>query len=287
MASRIKIEMSDLVDWEPLTIRLIPDAPVTRKVLDGAVAHVKSWFSQEQAKPGKDVLIKYWSAETLDDGVILVRCEHVGEAGVRRLTKHLNSKFPQYCRAVLGESDPELPSGIEMAWEEIPETRVMVDGNAVVVRPCRISRHHVTIDQYFQFMDATRFVPECETSGDCIFKGSQIASSGRKSGQWPVTHVCLRDAIAFADWTGTRLPTEVELYALFVLQHQKMRKMSFGNEHWTATLNGNGKAVVIDSQMPHANRPLQPIEKLRQLHPATNWDYPFISFRVLKEILGR
>jgi formylglycine-generating enzyme required for sulfatase activity len=156
-----------------------------------------------------------------------------------------------------------------------------VDGKTVHVNACRISLAHVTIDQYIEFMDKTGYVPEFDRSGEYDFRGSQISTGGRKAGQWPVTSITLADAVAYAEWIGCRLPSEAELYALYKWKRQQKKNYIFGTECWTSTPAKDSKVIVLNQ--PIINRPLPPIQKLRSPQPPDNNDYPFMSFRVVKE----
>jgi len=276
----IKIEKLDSIDWEPLSLRFVPESPTSHAIASAVKAQMNEWFQHSQDDPAEGLRVKYWTIEAAKGGIIAAKCEFIDEPGVIRLAEHIASKYPQYHRVLLGEKISDLPSDDEIVWEEIPSTQASVDGNELRIGPFRISRQHVTIDQYLRFMEATGFMPECERTGAFKFRGAQIASGGRKAGQWPVCRVGFADAIAFADWIGGRLPEEAELYVFFQYQHERKRKITFGNGCWTSTREASGKIIVLRS--PFVNQQPPPIGELRRSYPADNWDYPLISFRVLK-----
>ena len=280
----ITIEMSDSVDWEPLRMRFVPEAPTTDAVVTQVTARVSAWFKAVQANGNEDVPISYWNVRAGENGVIEAKCEFISEDGVRRLAEHIAASHPQYRRVVLGHDMPDTHSSNDIVWEEIPPSDVEVDGNLVHVNACRISLAHVTIDQYIAFLDTTGYVPEFDRSGEYDFRGSQISSGGRKAGQWPVTQITLADAVAYADWIGCRLPSEVELYASYRWKRQQKKNYVFGTECWTSTRTEDGKVIVL--QQPFINRPLPPIQELRSPQPPGNNSYPFMSFRVVKEAAG-
>jgi hypothetical protein len=279
MSSAVKIEKSDVVDWEPLSLRFVPETPGNRVIADAVMTAINAWFQDTQQNPPKDVWLKYWETQAAEDGTVAAKCEFVSESAVLRLAKDIASRFPQYHRVILGSEMPGVQRGHEITWVEVPLTQTPIDGKPLNLGPLQISRYHVTIEQYFNFLDATAYVPECERTGACKFRSSQIASGGKKSGQWPVTHVAMEDATAFADWIGGRLPSEAELYAFFEYQYAKNWKIEFGNECWTSTPDASGKAVVLRS--PFSNRPPPPIQQLRRSFAQNHWDFPFISFRVV------
>lgn len=110
----------------------------------------------------------------------------------------------------------------------------------VEVAPFAISATAVTVDEFSAFVEATGHVSDAEAFGDSlVFAGLlpedapptpavaatpwwrqvQGASWRRPEGpgsdvegrgDHPVTHVSHRDALAYAAWSGTRLPTEAE-----------------------------------------------------------------------------
>lgn len=109
--------------------------------------------------------------------------------------------------------------------EERPEVEVHVDG-------FRIQAHEVTNDQFTEFVNATGYVTDAERSvieerpgaGSAVFQGARwhlmreaswrtpegAGSTIDGKGNWPVVHVSLADAKAYAAWAGGRLPSEEE-----------------------------------------------------------------------------
>ncbi|ABI77721.1 conserved hypothetical protein [Hyphomonas neptunium ATCC 15444] len=109
--------------------------------------------------------------------------------------------------------------------EERPEVTLHVDG-------FRIQAHEVTNDQFAEFVTATGYVTDAERgvmedrpgAGSAVFQGARwhlmreaswktpegAGSSIEGKGNWPVMHVSLADAEAYAAWAGGRLPSEEE-----------------------------------------------------------------------------
>lgn len=109
--------------------------------------------------------------------------------------------------------------------EERPEMTVHVDGFG-------IQAHEVTNDQFAVFVAATGYVSDAERgviedrpgAGSAVFKGARwhlmreanwrapegAGTSIEGKGSWPVVHVSLADAMAYAAWAGGRLPSEEE-----------------------------------------------------------------------------
>ncbi len=109
--------------------------------------------------------------------------------------------------------------------EERPEIDLHVDG-------FRIQAHEVTNDQFAEFVAATGYVSDAERgviegrpgAGSAVFQSGRwhlmreaswrapegAGSSIEGKGNWPVVHVSLADAMAYAAWAGGRLPSEEE-----------------------------------------------------------------------------
>jgi len=103
----------------------------------------------------------------------------------------------------------------------------------VFVSPFRLQAHEVTNSQFAEFVAATSYVTEAERNGGsaqfmksatpedllswwkldpgATWKTPQGAGSSLEGlGLYPVVHVTLNDARAYAQWAGGRVPTEVE-----------------------------------------------------------------------------
>lgn len=110
--------------------------------------------------------------------------------------------------------------------EEGPPQRVFVS-------PFRLQTHEVTNGQFAAFVEATGYVTEAETNGgSALFVGGDTpevllswwsldpettwrtpqgpGSTLDGLAMYPVIHITLNDARAYADWAGGRLPTEIE-----------------------------------------------------------------------------
>jgi len=110
-------------------------------------------------------------------------------------------------------------------------------GSAVFMPPSQeVSLHNAL--QWWQFVPrASWHRPE----------GASSSIKGRET--MPVVYISYKDATAYADWAGKRLPTEAEWE--FAAQGGKGNQMYY----WGSELKPNGKwpANIFQGQFPHAN----------------------------------
>lgn len=145
---------------------------------------------------------------------------------------------------------PSFKPGICTMPEDAMGTFVRIDGGGFIkganpvypeegrptrlyVSPFLIQVHEVTNDQFAAFVAATGYVTEAENGGGsaqfvktetpqnfmswwrlddgATWKTPDGAGSNLQGkGKHPVVHVTLRDARAYAEWAGGRIPTEIE-----------------------------------------------------------------------------
>jgi formylglycine-generating enzyme required for sulfatase activity len=70
-----------------------------------------------------------------------------------------------------------------------------------------MDKHPVTNEQFLSFLKATRYTP-ADTANFLKHWSNGTYKAGE--GQYPVIYVSYEDALAYAQWAGKRLPTEVE-----------------------------------------------------------------------------
>lgn len=124
--------------------------------------------------------------------------------------------------------------------------------------------HPVTVGAFREFVQATGYVTQAESFGDAgVFNDSTKAWELRSGATWewplgldhapapethPVTQVSWNDAVAFAQWAGKRLPTEIEW-------EHAARLGSRGPYAWGTSLveDGEYRANVWNGRFPMYN----------------------------------
>ncbi|MEC9415476.1 MAG: formylglycine-generating enzyme family protein [Pseudomonadota bacterium] len=140
--------------------------------------------------------------------------------------------LPVIMLAIVGASNNELednfiliPEGVVDAGsnEGLPSERPV---KRHTVNAFYLASHPVTVKQYKEFIDATNYVTDAEKYGSSgVFSFEKQQWYLQQGAYWeypsgpnqdkavddhPVTHVSWNDAIAYTNWKGERLPTEVE-----------------------------------------------------------------------------
>ena len=132
------------------------------------------------------------------------------------------------------------------------------------VAPFFLDVHPVTVAQFRAFVEASGFVTQAEQFGDAaVFDGTTQRWDLRPGASWaypqgpdqlpapddhPVTQVSWNDAVAYAEWAGKRLPTEVEW-------EHAARSATEGQYAWGDSLveNGRYRANVWNGRFPAFN----------------------------------
>lgn len=278
----MKIRYLDIVDWEPLKMRFV----ATRRTMPAvpkAIEFIRNSFHRLSTQsPEPEFPLNYWEVKKGRGNDIIVLCEFISERGVMELAESVAGRFPEYAKVELGEKGRGLPASDDLQWLQLERSEVKIDGKRIEVAPFMITKYHITIGQYFAFMDKTGYVPYVDRHTRFIFRQSQIASGGRRAYQWPITHITLMDAQEYCKWIDGRLPSEAELTRYFEWLIDRRMKMEFMNECWTSTKKSDGRFVAIEVPWIAKSK----VERLgaRNAYQPENWDMPFISFRVCRDV---
>lgn len=166
----------------------------------------------------------------------------------------------------------EIPEG--MAWFEGGQITIgTLDGLpnegphfTADVDPFYISIHPVTVAEYRKFVEDTGYVTEAEIFGNSAVLGNDGSWSLLELANWqyprgpeggpaddthPVTHVSWNDAVAYADWDGKRLPTEIEWEFAAKGGRDSDNRYSWGND---LVVDGEYRANVWQGNFPIQNR---------------------------------
>ncbi|MFN2314990.1 MAG: formylglycine-generating enzyme family protein [Bacteroidales bacterium] len=106
-----------------------------------------------------------------------------------------------------------------------------------------IDRYPVTNAEFLRFIRETRYIP-ADTANYLRHWVRGMPVSGQE--RYPVVHVSLEDARAYASWAGKRLPTEAEWQ--LAAQGTDGREWPWGSEfHATKCNNGFGRPTPVDA----------------------------------------
>lgn len=275
--------ISDIVDWEPLIMKFVAEEDTSIKYLNNVKKLLEEWFALYAENPTGDIQPKYWDVRFIKGSIIIAKCEFITENGVKILSEVITNKYPKIKILILGEGSISLPKSDEIIWQRLEKSEIIDSDKTVSVGPCYISVNHVSIGQYFEFLDKTKYKTYVDKNANFIFRGSQIASPGKKAHQWPVSYIAYEDALAFCEWAGCRLPSEVELYRFFQVYFSGNKSFEFTTANWTSTKYNEDEVVLINT--PWKKDDILPIQEMLFHLSPNHYDSPFPSFRVCMDVI--
>jgi hypothetical protein len=137
------------------------------------------------------------------------------------LLERIESEFPLVERVELGVSCDN-DSALCSEYINIAETRIALETGVVEFVPgFAISPKEITVAEFGAFVQAAGYRTTSERQGmsDHVFnEPSLLGISATMKLRWPARYVSFEDAHAYCNWSGCRLPSEVELIAACLAQ---------------------------------------------------------------------
>jgi hypothetical protein len=275
----MKIIEEDLVDWEPLVMRFDSSRSIAADRKADLCAFLEDWFRTNATAKRSDCDIRSWN---VDVNGLSASCEHLTRVALRRLTKAIDRRFPEIDVVRLGVALGGLPSGIDFNWVALAEQSIDMDGVSHRIHPLAISKFHVSLGQFTEFMSESGYVPDCDKVEYSGYLESHMTLNWGKNPKTPVFGVTFNDAQAFCNWANVRLPSEIELHLFFAQEVTSGGQSDWGGDCWTTTQTPSGNYILRNG--PYS-APLDVVpDRCRSDFPADHYDYPFPVFRVARSL---
>jgi len=157
-----------------------------------------------------------------DEKTVVVRAWRFKSEWADSLASRLGREFPFLWRLEVGREPRQLP---RYEWDDtfihVPEKSFhMDDGSTLKVESFEIARYPVSIAQFTRFVDATRYLTSAEKQHywknfrHLFSYEENIPDASRVLAARFLTHM---DCVAYCEWAGVRLPTEMEYLAAWLL----------------------------------------------------------------------
>jgi formylglycine-generating enzyme required for sulfatase activity len=146
----------------------------------------------------------------------------------------------------------KVPSGMELVPSGSFKFQIEMDGNFIPypaydsavsykIHSFYIDKFPVTNHQFFLFMESTGYKP---SDGSNFLKHWEDGKYVKGERNYPVVYVSYEDALAYANWSGKRLPTEAEWQ--YAAQTPDGRLYPWGNEMDSTKCNyGLNKSTAV------------------------------------------
>jgi Sulfatase-modifying factor enzyme 1 len=206
-----------------------------------------------------------------DQKTIVLRAWRFKNEWVDSLASRLGREFPFLWRLEVGREPQQMrPYEWDDTFIQVPEKSFhMDDGSTLTVESFEIARYPVSIAQFTRFVDETRYVTTAERHHHWknfrhLFIGEEdIPDASRVL---PARFITYLDSVAYCEWAGVRLPTEMEYLAGWLLDTRTQQRgpesfRSF-DELWNSpeALRGNSLNYTStrseDGQVIYRNGPL-------------------------------
>lgn len=301
----MKIKINEIAGWEPAVITFRFDV-VPNELIDAFRIYVTN-FLQCSKRPNCFCIFKYihFHLKAQQKG-IEVHTEWMCSKCLQKLANAAVKKFPSLNSVEFGIMyEAKAPSSARFI--EIPARKIKLeDGTVHSVGRFTIARTVVTIDEFRKFAGETGYLTTAEL--DHYFENYQnnqtiSGLSSQVAGKAAAVYLSYRDATAFCQTGGYRLPTEKEWLAA-AIKNWKVRDVGVDEEfdlrlkatprdlietgnrcEWTADKTETGDSIVRCGPTRFLNRnwntEVQCIRNRRILKP--NSYQISLSFRVVLE----
>lgn len=279
----MKVIHEESVDWEPLHIRFRLKGTPSKDRCDSLAAFVVNWMRTREAEHPEKWRFCEYSANVLPSGAVEAFCELMPSDEVDLLASAIAANFQFVSEMRLGEPESGSRTLRKIDWFDVPGRRITVDGIEFDVDSFAISFTAVTVGQFCEFLDDTKWQPVPDRIQS--FPGCTIGNFKINYGQSPkiplfgLTH---DDAVAFCQWSGFRLPTDPELRLFYeTVAAQTRRKFNWDGQNWTSTPAGKEEFYI--RQGPFAGSPAGDTDQFHK--PLHRHHYEYLeapSFRIVK-----
>lgn len=268
----IEIVEEDFVDWEPLIMRFVSQAPLSNGQAERLAEYIHDWIDlSAESNPDSWRFAKEWTAKVVDQGCIEVSCDLMPPEAIPALARAVEDRFPTIYEVRLGY--PAAGMGSNLDWMPFESGRFEVDGRMCILGAFSISFSPVTIDQFEKFVQATGHKPVPDNSNYDNFtieNARGTVGSGAMAPMFGATH---DDAVAYCEWAKLRLPTEIELSHFFRTCVVTGRTFEWAFPCWSSTLDRPDYFVARHGPYVAENLD-EPIERSRLVLARHHFQWP-------------